>query len=150
MPSCFILRMAAARASDPSKDSTSLRYMGSMGCNSSGLSNIRLGKMRNATMRTAACQIGDSPLFASTLDPAKRILLILDPRCRARDLERMERIHHHRQLLGAIFADAGLGGAGVRAMRQAAWVQRDAGLLDALARHKIPLDVVQHLVAVHI
>src|SRR5262249_46317856 len=47
-------------------------------------------------------------------------------------------------------ADAGLGRAGVRAVRQAAGVQRDAALLDALARHEVALDIVQHLVAVDI
>src|SRR5262245_60171789 len=84
------------------------------------------------------------------LDPAIWILLVLDRARGARDTQWVEGVHHNSQLLGAGLANAALRRAGVRPMRQAARMQRDAALLNASARHEIALDIIEHLVAVHI
>jgi hypothetical protein len=58
------------------------------------------------------------------LDPAIRILRILNRQRHLRDSQRMERVDHHRQLLGAGLADAALGRSGSALTRDSAALPR--------------------------
>ena len=56
----------------------------------------------------------------------------------AREPQRAERVPHHRELVGPRRADRALDEARLRAVRQAARVQRDRPDVDALARAELP------------
>ena len=60
------------------------------------------------------------------------------------------RVDHHGQLVGAGHVAAGDDRAGVRAVRDAARVERERRLLDAAAAAEPAADVVEHLVGLHV
>ena len=75
---------------------------------------------------------------------------VLDRERRLGDVQRTERIHHHRQLVGVLGADARLGASRVGTVRQPVGVVRDGAVLDALAAHELARRVEEHLVGVHV
>ena len=87
--------------------------------------------------------IADRATIGSSRRPRSRIA------CPAH-VQRMERVEHHRELVGARGADRRLGAAGMRAVRHAVGVQRHRSVLDALPAHELRACVVDHLVRHHV
>src|SRR6185503_11257082 len=67
-----------------------------------------------------------------------------------RDVERMERVEHDRELVRLLGPQGGLRRAGVRSVRDAGRMVREGSDLDAAAAHEIAVHVVQHLVGIHV
>ena len=65
-------------------------------------------------------------------------------------MQRVERVDHHRQLLGRLLADRGLGRPRVRAVWDPGGVERERGDVHAAAAHEVAGDVVDDLVAVDV
>src|SRR6478672_7490655 len=78
------------------------------------------------------------------------VLRVLEPHRRLRHLERLERVHHHRELVRVLRADAGLRATRMWPMRKPVGVVRDATILDALSAHELARGVEQDLVRVHV
>src|SRR5438552_9792056 len=84
------------------------------------------------------------------LKPAIRILLIIIRLSRRCQLQWIERIHHHRQLLRAIDTQALFNGTWMWPVRNASRVQREGGAFDAATAAEVAVDVVEHFVAVDV
>lgn len=82
--------------------------------------------------------------------PAFEVVRILDGSGESGHFQRAESIHHHGEFTGFFGADAFLHRAGVRAVRNAAGVQRDLAALHVIAAHEVAIYVIQHLVAVDV
>src|SRR4051794_8740195 len=69
---------------------------------------------------------------------------------RLRHLERPEAVHHHRELVGVLGTDAGLGPARMRTVRDSVGMMGNAAELDTFPAHELAGGVVEHLVRVHV
>ncbi len=76
--------------------------------------------------------------------------LVFDFHRLLRNLERTEAVHHHRQLVGVLGANARLGAARVRTVRNAVGMMGDAPEFNSLPAHELARRVVQHLVRIHV
>src|SRR4051794_23082505 len=76
------------------------------------------------------------------LVPRERVVGLVEVARERRQLQRLERVPHHRELLGAPGAERLLHEARLRAVGQAAGVQRDHPDVYALARAELAVDVV--------
>ena len=64
--------------------------------------------------------------------------------------QRIERVAHHRVLVRLRHPERLLGEPGLRAVRKAGRMQRDPPDLDPLARREVPVDVIDHLLALQV
>lgn len=64
--------------------------------------------------------------------------------------QRAESVHHDGQFAGFFGADAFFHRAGVRAVRDAAGVQRDHAALHVFAAHEVAVHVIEHLIGVNV
>src|SRR6266566_573419 len=83
-------------------------------------------------------------------DPRVGIPIVLHRDGLACEVQRMEGVDHHRQLLGRLLADAGLDGARVWPVRDARGVHGERADVDATTAHEIARDVVDDLVGVDV
>ena len=65
-------------------------------------------------------------------------------------MEGFEGVDHNGVFFGALLADAFFDGSGMRAVRYAAGVMGDAGVLQTLPAHEFALNVIEHLVGVDV
>src|SRR5690349_12030908 len=86
----------------------------------------------------------------TSVEPTKGILRVVERLGLGGELERAEGIHHDGQLFGALGAQTLLHGAGVRAVGDAAGVEREGADLDAAPAAEVAIDVIQHLVGVYV
>src|SRR6476619_2793615 len=80
------------------------------------------------------------------IQPRAEVLAILDVERVAADVEWMERVEHHGELVGARGAERRLRPTRMRSMRHAIWMERDRTVLDALPAHELRACVIDHLV----
>src|SRR6266516_6519043 len=83
---------------------------------------------------------------ATLIEPALRILGIVQRQRLLGQLQRVLCIEHYRELFRARRVLAGHDRARMRAVRNAARMQRDRAALDSAARAKIPAHIKQYLV----
>src|SRR5579884_444156 len=85
-----------------------------------------------------------------SLKPTIRILFIIIRLSRRSQLQRVERIHHYRQLLRSINAQALLNCTWMWSVCNTSWVQCEGGAFDAATAAEVAVDVVEHFVAVDV
>src|SRR5467141_2136171 len=101
------------------------------------------GVQSASLISTSASARGRIELRVLPLQPRLVVVRILYIQGLLRDLERTEAVHHHRQLVGVLGANARLGAAGVWAVGNAIRVVSDAPELDSLAAHEFARRIVQ-------
>src|ERR1700681_4231717 len=86
----------------------------------------------------------------SLIEPAIRIGRVVNGLRNRGELQRVEGVDHDGQFFGAFGAQAFFDCAGVRAVGDAAWMERQGRLLDATTTAEIAVDVVEQLVAIDV
>src|SRR5690242_15893209 len=85
-----------------------------------------------------------------TLEPRLVVVRVLYLQRRLGDFQRPEAVHHHRQLVGILGADARFRAPRMRPVRNSVRMMRDATKLDSLPAHELARRVVQHFVGVDV
>ena len=122
-----------------------------MGSRSPYLPRWRDGEFAETITRARAvihAAATDQPLCGGVLDERVLIARILDRQRRRRHPQRRERVGHDGQLVGPGHADRLLVAAGVRAVRYAHRVARDAARAHAATRREVTVAIEDDLVAV--
>ena len=89
-------------------------------------------------------------LLPASLEPCGHILGLFIFQGLARQIQRIERIHHYSKLLGFFLSDGCLGHAGLWAVRQSIGMHADITAVDPLARHKIALRVIDDFIRIDV
>src|SRR6267142_5248989 len=103
------------------------------------------GVQRASLISTSGSARGRIELCVLPLQPRLVVVLILYFHRLLRDLERTEAVHHHRQLVGVLGANARLGAARMWSVRNSIGVVSDAAELDSLAAHEFARRVIEDL-----
>src|SRR5437870_3726901 len=84
------------------------------------------------------------------LQPRLVVVRIFYRQRRLRDLERMEAVHHYRQLVGVLGSDARFRASGMRTVGNSVRMMRDASELDPLATHEFTRGIVENFVGIDV
>src|SRR6185312_15613233 len=111
---------------------------------------VQTGPASGASVTAAAGTTGSGcrriELRVLRVQPGLVVVLVLDRKRGLGHVVGTEAVHHHRELVGVLGPDAGLGPARVRAVWDPVGVVGDAAELDPLAAHELARGVVEHLV----
>src|SRR5438874_2130996 len=81
-----------------------------------------------------------------TLEPRLVVVRVFDLQRRLRHLKRTKAVHHNRELVGVLGADACLGASWVGAVGDAIRMVGDAAEFDSLSAHEFARGVVKHFI----
>src|SRR5947208_6714602 len=115
-----------------------------------------ISKSRDRRSQSAEGSLGDfhsagsTPPLVFSIEPALRILRIVQRERVFSELERVLSVEHHCQFFGASRVLACHDRARMRAVRNSARMQCDRATLDAPARPKISAHIKQHLVGFNV
>src|ERR1700682_5105620 len=94
------------------------------------------GVQSASLMSASASARGRIELGVLSLQPRLVVLGIFECNCRLRNFQRTEAVHHDRQLVGVLCADACLSAPWMRTVRDPVRVVRDAAEFDSLPAHE--------------
>src|SRR3977135_4124841 len=108
------------------------------------------GVQSASLISASASARGRIELSVLSLQPRFMVLGIFDRNRCLRDLERTEAVHHDRQLVRVLGADACLRASRMRAVWDAVGMVRDAAEFDSLAAHEFARRIIEHFVGIHV